>query len=416
VRVSAAASVLPAGFFAVARPARAVQRPACSVNRLLHRIFFVAFLASAACHRAHGSEPGVVAPPGEAWLSDAQMRDAKIEVADVAEHDVDDTIVTAGRVTFDDALVGHVYSPVAGRVARIDATLGMHVKKGQALAVIESPDIGLASSDVGKAEADLLAAQHEYEREKDLFAQHAASQRDFEAAEDAYRRAKAELERARQKAALFRTGGATAVTQGFALTAPIDGEVIARNLSPGIEVSGLYGGGTPVELFTIGELGRVWIMADVHEMDLARVSVGARVTVDVVAHPGRKFEGKVDWVSGALDPSTRTVKLRATFANEDRALLPEMYATVRISVEERKALALPRPAIMRVGDQTVAFVVKGKTADGRTAFVRRPVTIDEGEGSDWVAVTHGLAIGERVATSGVVILSQSVTRASAAEP
>ncbi|CAN5694467.1 efflux RND transporter periplasmic adaptor subunit [soil metagenome] len=349
-------------------------------------------------------------------MSDAQLRDGKITIDDVAEHDVDDTIVTAGRVTFDDARVAHVYSPVNGRVARIDASLGQHVTKGTVLAVIESPDIGLASSDVGKAEADLLAAQHEYDREKDLFAQHAASQRDFEAAEDAWRRAKAELDRARQKAALFRMGGATAVTQGFALTAPIDGDVIARTVSPGVEVSGLYCGGSPVELFTIGELERVWIMADVHEMELARVKVGAPVHVNVVAYPTRAFEGKIDFVSGALDPQTRTVKIRATFENKDRALLPEMYATVRITVDERQAIALPRPAIMRVGDQTVAFVVTGKTPDGRTVFTRRPVTIDEGEGSDWVAITHGLAIGERVASSGVVLLSQSITRASAREP
>lgn len=385
---------------------------------MLHRprAFVLAFaLAAAACHHARGDSPD--APPaGQAWLTDTQIRDGKIDIADVAEHDVDDTIVTAGRVTFDDARVAHVYSPVNGRVVRIDAALGQHVAKGALLAVIESPDIGLASSDVGKAEADLLAAQHEYEREKDLLAQHAASQRDFEAAEDAWRKAKAELERARQKAALFRTGGVSAVTQGFALSAPIEGDVIARAVSPGVEVSGLYGGGSPVELFTVGELDKVWIMADVHEMELARVKAGAPVKVSVVSYPSRTFSGKIDWVSGALDPQTRTVKIRATFDNADRALLPEMYATVRISVEERKALALPRPAIMRVGDQTVAFVVAGKSPDGRTVFVRRPVTIDEGEGSEWVAVTHGLSLGERVATSGVVLLSQSVTRASAAEP
>ena len=384
------------------------------LTRRPHLAFCLA-LVVAGCHPARGDSPDRP-PAGQAWLTDTQIRDGKIEIAEVAEHDVDDTIVTAGRVTFDDARVAHVYSPVNGRVVRIDAALGQHVQKGAILAVIESPDIGLASSDVGKAEAELLAAQHEYEREKDLLAQHAASQRDFEAAEDAWRKAKAELERARQKAALFRTGGVSAVTQGFALSAPIEGDVIARSVSPGVEVSGLYGGGSPVELFTVGELDKVWVMADVHEMELARVRAGAPVKVSVVSYKDRVFTGKIDWVSGALDPQTRTVKIRATFDNADRALLPEMYATVRIAVEERKALALPRPAIMRVGDQTVAFVVTGKSPDGRTVFARRPVTIDEGEGSEWVAVTHGLSLGERVATSGVVLLSQSITRASAAEP
>lgn len=352
-------------------------------------------------------------PPADtAWMTSKQLGEAKVEVAVADEQDVDDTILTAGRVTFDDALVAHVYSPVNGRVIRIDAPLGKRVKKGDVLAVIDSPDLGIASSDVGKAQADMIAAQHEYDRQKDLYASHAASQRDYEASEDAFRKAKAELDRALQKARLFRTGNTALVTQGFALTAPIDGEVIARNVSPGIEVQGLYGGGTPVELFTVGELDRVWVVADVYEMDLARVKVGSKVRVKVVSYPDKVFEGQLDWVAGTLDPQTRTVKVRCTFQNVDRLLKPEMYATVSIFVDEKKALALPRSAVVRMGDQTVIFVEKGKTPDGRFIFERRPVTVDEGEGGQWIPVTHGLEKGTRVAISGTVLLSQSISDAA----
>src|SRR6185295_13945617 len=129
------------------------------------------------------------------------MRDAKIVVATVEEQDTDDTILTSGRVVFDDTRVAHIMSPVNGRITRIDAALGERVKKGMPLAVIDSPDIGIASSDVGKAMAEATAAEHDYHRKKDLFDQHAVSQADFEIAQDNYDKAKAELSRARQKLA-----------------------------------------------------------------------------------------------------------------------------------------------------------------------------------------------------------------------
>ncbi len=85
-----------------------------------------------------------------------------------------------------------------------------------------------------------------------------------------------------------------------------------------------------------------------------------------------------------------------------------MYATVSISVEQKKALAIPHDAIVRMGEQTVVFVEEGKTPDNRTKFVRKPVSVDEGEGNKWVPVEHGLLPGERIVVSGAVLLSNMI--------
>lgn len=349
--------------------------------------------------------PGDTPPPNEVWLTDAQVAEAKVEVQPLSEQSVDDTIVTSGTITFDDAHVSHVFSPVSGRVTRINAQVGQRVKKGDVLAVLESPDIGIASADLHKAEADRITAEHDLERQKELLAAHATSQRDFEQAEDAYRKAKAEVERAKQKAALFRAGGSTGVTQTYSIRAEIDGEVVARSLSPGVEVQGQYGGGTAVELFTIGELDRLWVVGDVFEMDSPRVKVGSKVTMKVVALPGKSFPAKVEWVSGVLDPTTRTAKVRCVIDNEQGLFKPQMYATLFISVDERRTLAIPRSAILRLGDQTAVFVEKGRSADGRRVFARVPVTLDESEGGKWVPVPHGLAAGTSVVTHGAILLA-----------
>jgi membrane fusion protein, heavy metal efflux system len=351
--------------------------------------------------------PTVQPPPGEVWLTPDQVRDAKISVQVVDEQAVDDTILTSGRVTFDDLRVGHVFSPVTGRVVRILAQLGERVKKGQPLATIESPDIGNAVSDEHKAQADLIAADHDYRRQGVLMEQHATSQAALEQSEDNWRKAKAELERARQKAYLLRAGGVDAVTQTYTLQAPIEGDVLMRNVSPGVEVQGQYGGGQAVELFTVGELERVWVVADLYEMDLARVHVGSPATVTIISYPNKLFGATADWVSGMLDPTTRTAKVRCTLDNRERLLKPEMYATVQISVDQKRALAIPRGALLRLGEYKVVFVQVGDS-NGYAKFARLPVDVDEGESSPWLEVKHGLERGQRVVTSGAILLSQKL--------
>jgi len=110
----------------------------------------------AGCRGAPAAELPAQAPDGEVWLTDQQIRDAKLEIAPAAPRVVTDTIATSGRVTFDDLRVSHVFSPVTGRITKIEAQLGEKVKKGQTLAIIDSPDLGLAGADLAKADADLL--------------------------------------------------------------------------------------------------------------------------------------------------------------------------------------------------------------------------------------------------------------------
>jgi cobalt-zinc-cadmium efflux system membrane fusion protein len=363
-------------------------------------------LVAAGCSGHSSSAATQPQPPsGEAWLTAQQVKNAGLVVQPVADQDVGGAVVTSGKVTFDDLRVSHVFSPVTGRVVRIEAQPGQRVKKGQPLAVIESPDVGNAFSDLAKAHAEMTAAEHDYKRQKELFDAHAASQKDYEAALDNFQKAKAELSRAQKKASLLAHGSPDSVTQEYTLRSPIDGEVVMRSMSPGMEVVGQYSQGNAVELFTVGELDHVWVVADVYEMDLGRIKKGARVTVRVVSYPSRIFEGIVDYVAGQLDPTTRTAKMRCTIANDNRDLKPEMYATVSVSVAERKALAIPRSAMLRLGDQTVVFVQMGTAPNGLIRFERRPVAVDEDEGGDYLPVTHGLERGEKIVTAGAILLA-----------
>jgi len=374
------------------------------------------------CGSSHAATEagGVGMPTGQLSLTPAEVAELKVHVEGVGEQIVDDTLLTSGMVNLDDLRSGHVFSPVTGRVVKIVAQLGERVKKGDPLATIESPDIGSAVSDAHKAEADLIAAEHDLRRKKDLFAQKAAAAADVEMSEDTERNAKAELERARQKQFLLRVGNVDAVSQTYTLPAPIDGEVLLRNINPGVEVQGQYSGGAGNnciagitsnavcgELFTIGELDKVWILGDVYEVDMARVHMGAPATVTTVAYPGLAFAGTVDWVSGSLDPSTRTAKIRVTLDNPEKKLRPMMYTSVAISVDQRKAVAIPRTAVVRMGEYKVVFLEVGQ-GEGKRQFQRLPVDLDESKMGSFVAVKHGVLAGQKIVVSGASALVQKL--------
>ena len=344
------------------------------------------------------------APSGEVWLTEDEVKQMGLKMDPVRDQTVEDTIATSGRIAFDDSQVTHVFSPVAGRITRIDAALGQKIAKGATLAVVQAPDIGIASSDLGKAQADSIAAEHELKRSRDLHDNGAGSVRDIEIAEDNYRRARAELDRARQRVELFRAGSIDTVTQSYTIRSMIDGEVVARAITPGMEIQGQYAGGNPLELFTIGNLDRVWALGDVFEMDMARVKLGARVTMRVVAYPDRVFEGRVDWVSETLDPQTRTARVRCTFENADHALRPEMFATMSIETEAIRALAISRDTLLRLGEATVVFAHEGRTPNGKERFVRVPVVVDETVSDKWLPVIHGLDPNTPVVSNNAIQL------------
>jgi cobalt-zinc-cadmium efflux system membrane fusion protein len=365
-------------------------------------------LTSAACQRDSEAQANSPQPPtNEVWVTPKQIQEAGIVTTEVGLRPVGSSLTATGRIAFVDAHVAHVFSPVTGRVTNLLVNLGQSVQRGTPLASIQSPDLGSAISDVQKADAALAAAQRDYERQKELFAAHAAAERDMEAAQSTFLQARSERERAAQKSALLRERGQGRSLQEYDLRAPIAGDIVARNISLGMELQGQYSGGNAPELFTIGNLGSVWVLADVFEVDLPRIRLGVPVTVTVVSYPDHPFQGRVDWISGTLDPGTRTAKVRCTIDNSKHLLRPEMYATVSITVNAREKLAVPRTAVVRLGDQMVAFVDKGPSPGGGERFERRIVGIDDTEAGDLVPVTRGLQRGEKVVSSGAIILSGS---------
>jgi len=353
---------------------------------------------------------GVEKPNDEVWPTPKQLESARITVAQVREQELKPAIAVGARLSFDDLHVSHVFSPVSGRIQRVLAQPGQKVKKGAPLAMISSPDVGGFVADVAKAQAAFTAADHEYQRQQDLYGYaapvRAGTLKDLEAARDSWRKAQAELERAKEKLRLVDAGNVDEVTQAYVLRSPIAGEVIARNATPGLEIQGQYAlQGNVVELFTIGSTEKLWVLGDVPEMDRPKVEEGGEVAVTVGAYPDKIFRGTVDWVADVLDPVLHTAKVRCSVDNAEHLLRPDMYEAVKISLPPRRVLVLPRPALMRTGNETVVFVATGaRRPDGGVVFQRRKVVANESVAGDLLPVSGGLRAGESVAVDHAVLL------------
>jgi len=158
--------------------------------------------------------------------------------------------------------------------------------------------------------------------------------------------------------------------------------------------------GTPSEaLFTVADLSKVWIEANLTEDTLSKVHVGSSATVTVTAYPGERFAGRVTYVASLLDKDSRTIPARIEVENKDGRLKPEMFATATIDTNgaKREALSVPDAAILLLQGQPTIFVEEHGGYEARA--------IEPGDKlSGRTVIKSGVAAGERVVTAGAYAL------------
>jgi len=364
------------------------------VKRFALLLLLVPALTSAACRSAHPAPATapkregdvVVYPPSSGELDSLSVAPAQVAGWTDAR--------TTGRLAWDEDRTARVFSPVTGRVAHVAAGLEQRVRPGSVLAVLESPDFGQAQADANRAATDLANAERVLARTRALCEHGAAAKKEVEAAEADAARARVESERARRRLALF--GGRLGdVDQRYSLRSPLGGVVVDRAVNPGLEVRS--DAATP--LFTVSDPGRLWVLLDVTERDVAAVRPGMALQLKTAAYPDRTFAGHVEVVGSTLDPATRTVKVRGSVPNPDRLLKAEMYVEVEISTHgDRRDLQVPSAAVVADGGQSFVFV-----AEGQGRFRRRPIAAGP-ERSGQTQVLAGLANGDRVVVDGSLLL------------
>lgn len=356
-----------------------------------------ALLGVAGCSSKAEPQQAAADTPQNVTMTPAQRQ--HIHLLTLAPASFHRAIETTGVVDFDNDQATSVLAPFSGPVARLLVAPGDKVHQGQPLALVDSPDFSAAISAYRKALISARNARRLADADKDLVQHEGVSRREAEQAQTDAASTEADRDAALQALVALdvdagtikaiQAGRAVARAQGI-IRAPIAGTVVEKLITPG---QLLQAGTTPC--FTVADLSKVWVMAQVSAAELATIRVGDPAQVDS-GMPGVELPGTVDNIAAVVNPDTRAVAARIVVSNPGDVLRKQMYVRVRIqSRQAGQGLLMPVSAMLR-DDENLPFVYIVQH-DG--SFARRRVTLGPRNG-DQYEVSDGLKPGDQIVVDG----------------
>lgn len=377
-----------------------------------------------------GHDHGGEAHSDEVKLTPAAIAQYGVTTAPAKKAVLTGAFVAPARVAFNVDAMAHVGSAVTGRASELKIKLGDVVKKGDVLVIVDSPELGEAQSDyllkrtaIDTARPAVQLAKDAYDRAKQLLDQSQGialaevqkREAEWRTAEGNLRAAEAAATAAENKlhlygmsqdavAALVKTGE---IVPRYSVIAPIDGQVIEREVTLGELVRP-----DRDALLVIADLSTIWVIADVAEARVADAGKGSVARIRSAALKDRTVEGTVTYVAPALDPNTRTAKVRVELTDPTGTLKPGMFAqaTILPAGDAEAVLTIPEEAVQTVEGGPAVFVpVEGEP----NTFAKKPVKIGPPVGG-MVQVFDGLSEGDALVVSGSFILKAELGKAGAA--
>jgi RND family efflux transporter MFP subunit len=331
-------------------------------------------------------------PPGTVHISPEKQQLIGVRYGVVEQDAAARTIRANGRVAADETKVARVQTKIEGWIEKIYVDfVGKSVRKGEPLLTLYSPE--------------MLATQQEYLlaiKTRDILRKSTvpALQQDSNGVVEAARRRLElwDLSEAQIKQ-IEQTGKPLT---NITLHSPTSGYVTQKNALPNQRI-------TPeTELYTIVDLSRVWVMADVYEYQAGSIRIGQRAAVRVAAYPGRSFPATVSYIQPQINPETRTLQVRLEMSNPNLLLKPEMFVTVDLAIGASPRVVVPLNAVLNSGLRQTVFVDRGNG-------YLEPRRVRTGQQfGDRMEILEGLNIGERIVTSGTFLIDSESQLQSAA--
>ena len=380
----------------------------------VNRVFVPRAKSSETSGGASKVDPSRFKPSEAVWAS--------LSIEQVSERIFRAEHVTEGKISVNEDSSTPIFSPYTGRVTKLLVKPSDVVERGQSLFIIEATDTVQALNDfvaalnaLNTARSKLNLAQIVEKRQDDLYSGKAVplkdwqqAQADLTAAQNDVRTAETTVEAAHNRLRILgrseeqittfqRTRQISADTPIYS---PIGGTVVQRKIGPGQFISS--GASDPV--FVIGDLSTVWLTAFVRESEAAEIKLGQEINFTVLALSGRTFKTSIDYVSAAIDPSTRRLLVRATIDNKEGPFKPEMFANVTIFAgADHTSVGVPKQALIYEGERVRLWV-----AHNDRSLELREIRTGLTNG-DLVEVLTNLKAGEKVVTRGSLFIDRAAS-------
>jgi membrane fusion protein, heavy metal efflux system len=390
---------------------------------------FLCALATSCKNTRTGSEAVSKAQPekqkqGEVALSPEQAAQAMVETQRALISQQQELLRVKGKIALADDHTWRVGVRTTGMIVVVYAGLGDPVQKGQILARYHADEVRdsraqyrSALSELDRAKAAAAQAERNRDRAKRLLELKAGSlqqveqaQQDLVSAEAAVRKARIEVDRGRDlleddlRVPADPSPDRKDTEDDVPIIAPANGYIIEKNVTVGKTVEP-----SSSVTFVIGDLTRVWMLASVHQEDLAKLREGQPASVTLAGMEGVRYRGKITNLGQEFDPATRVMQVRIELNNSNARLRPEMLADAEIPVRRgRPAISIPSDAVQQVNGQDVVFV---QTAANR--FAVRAVKVGEAAAGS-TPIFEGIQPGDQVAVRGSFILKSQLLKATLA--
>jgi membrane fusion protein, heavy metal efflux system len=312
-------------------------------------------------------------------------------------------VETTGTVDWDADHTTQAITQVSGPITRIAVDYGSHVKAGDPLLFVASPDIANAVATYKKARDQQELARKALDREKDLMAHGAAALKDVESAEAAYNDAATDVQSSLQALKIFaitpqeldnaeRQG--LPISPELAVRAPIAGTVVQKLVMPGQLIQA---GSTTC--FTLSDTSTVWVQGHIFDRDLPLVHIGDAVE-ETNSSFDRTFRGRVAYVGAMVDANTRTTPVRIVTRNPGDLLKKDMYLEAVIHTgTDKNILSVPVSAVLHDSENEPFVYVEVQPRQ----FARRSVVVGTQQ-KGYVEIRSNLKAGENVVSDGSVFL------------
>ena len=307
------------------------------------------------------------------------------ELATASLQTVESELMLTGKISFNEDKVARVFPLAGGFVRDLNVELGDHVKKGQAMAIIRSPEIAGFTKEGHAAESQVRVAEKNASVATELYKSGNISEVELINAQKDLENAKAEL--ARIQAVLDMYGAASGSV--YPIKSPASGVVVQKNIALNMELR--TEDISPV--FVVGDLDDVWVMANVYESDITKVKEGYDAEITTISYPDKVFRGKIDKIFSLMDAESKVVKARVTLKNPDFELKPEMFANVKVTYKEpMQKITIPSAAL--IFDKSRYFVMVYESDD---KIDTREVIVYKDNGKI-AYIDSGIKEGEKVLT------------------